>query len=107
MAIHSAQAIVPHTEQDRRRGARAIALPRLVRLESAVFVEDARLIDVGRLGFSVRTMVSYAPGSIIQLCVEEYPPIKARAVWHSHGRLGARFDEPLDLEMLATLTGAN
>ncbi len=93
-------------QPDRRQGARAIALPRLVTLTSSVFHEEVRLIDVGRLGFSVRTMVAHPPGSRLSLRVGDSSPLEARAVWHSHGRMGARFDEPLPEEILASLTGA-
>jgi hypothetical protein len=98
--------LAPHPDlaPDRRRGARAITLPRLVILESAVFVEEARLIDIGRLGFSVRTMVSHPDGAPLTITFREFPPFKAYAVWHSHGRLGARFEEPLADDIFAILT---
>jgi hypothetical protein len=31
----------------------------------------------------------------------------AHAVWHARGRVGARFDEPLDLDVLAILIAAD
>jgi hypothetical protein len=74
-------------------------------LESDIFLEKVPVIDIGRLGFSVLTSVSYPQGCRLVLQLSGHDPLPARSVWHSRNRLGARFDAPLDLASLLNLIG--
>lgn len=74
-------------------------------LESRIFLETVSVLDIGRLGFAVRTMITYPPGEKLWLHIPgQDAPFLAEAVWHSQMRLGARFSEPLSEELLLTLT---
>lgn len=72
-------------------------------LESDVFLEKVPVVDVGRLGFSVRTTVTYPQGSRLILHLPGLAPLPARAVWHARNRLGAHFDAPVDIATLFSL----
>ncbi len=88
---------------ERREAERFAARMRSATLESDIFIETVPIIDIGRLGFSVRTLVGYPQGCRLVLHVTGQAPLAAHAVWHARGRVGARFDEPLDLDILASL----
>jgi hypothetical protein len=75
-----------------------------VQLESNVFIETVRLVDLGRNGFSVRTMISHPSGSPLVVHLPGVGPKAAQAVWYSRNRLGARFLEPLEIDCLISLT---
>jgi hypothetical protein len=92
-------------QRDRRQAPRHVGLRREVLLESPVFYENVMLIDIGRRGFSVQTLIAYQSGSRLRLCIGDGQPIEAVAVWHAKNRLGARFVEPLEEELLLSLTG--
>jgi hypothetical protein len=96
--------VEPQAVPEERRGAeRHAAKMRMASLESDIFIENVPLIDIGRLGFSVRTLVGYPQDCRLVLTIEGQQPMPAHAVWHARGRVGARFDEPLDPDVLAIL----
>jgi hypothetical protein len=90
--------------EERRQSERHAFAPRLATLKSPVFIETVKLVDVGRLGFSVRTDIAYPSGSPLVLILDGRKPLKAKAVWFSNRRLGARFDKPLSERFLLSLT---
>lgn len=89
--------------EERRAAERHAARMRTAKLESDIFIETVPLIDIGRLGFSVRTLVGYPQGCRLSLSITGQDPLPAYAVWHARGRVGARFVEPLDEDVLLTL----
>jgi hypothetical protein len=91
--------------EERRDTPRHVARYGYATLESPIFLEKVPVVDIGRLGFSVRTTVTYAQGSRLILHFPGQPPLSARAVWHARNRLGARFDVPLDQDVLTSLIG--
>ena len=91
----------PH---ERRNSPRARGLGVEVVLRSPVFIETVELIDVGRLGFSVRTAISHAPGTKLVLEFPGAEPVHATAVWWAGYRMGGRFDQPLDSLLLFSLS---
>jgi hypothetical protein len=98
------QAANPVTVPDERREAeRHAARMRTATLESDIFIETVPLVDIGRLGFSVRTLVGYPQGCRLTLHITGQVPMLAYAVWHGRGRVGARFDEPLEEDLMLTL----
>jgi hypothetical protein len=92
-------------DTDRRQSPRHVGLRKQVQLESAVFFEPVMLIDIGRRGFSVQTIIAYPTGTPLKLHLEGHGVIKGTAVWHAKQRLGARFEEPLADEVLAGVLG--
>jgi hypothetical protein len=93
--------------EERREAERHAARMRTASLESDIFVETVPLVDIGRLGFSVRTLVGYPQGCRLTLRITGQEALPAYAVWHARGRVGARFVEPLDDELLLTLIAAD
>jgi hypothetical protein len=89
--------------EERRESERHAARMRTATLESDIFVETVPLVDIGRLGFSVRTLVGYPQGCRLILHIGGQSPMLAYAVWHARGRVGARFVEPLEDEILLSL----
>jgi hypothetical protein len=75
-----------------------------VTLESNIFLETVKLINLGRSGFSVRTNVAYPSGSPLVIHLPGIGAKAAQAVWFSRNRLGARFLEPLNIDCLVSLT---
>jgi hypothetical protein len=93
--------------EERRESERHAARMRTATLESDIFIETVPLVDIGRLGFSARTLVGYPQGCRLTLHITGQEPMRAYAVWHGRGRVGARFDEPLEDELLLTLIVAD
>ncbi len=89
---------------ERRAGPRIAAELGPVTLESNIFIETVRLIDLGRNGFSVRTPIAYPTGTPLLVHLPGVGAKEAQTVWFSRNRLGARFREPLDLDKLISLT---
>jgi hypothetical protein len=89
--------------EERRAAERHQPRMRRATLESDIFIQTVPLIDIGRLGFSARTFVSYPQGSRLSLSITGHAPLPAYVVWNRRGRLGARFIERLDDEMLLSL----
>jgi len=89
---------------DRRSAVRMRCKPVDLQLETSVFVDMVRLINVGRLGFSVGTPIAYPPGTPLKLHIPGRGALSGRAVWYSRNQLGARFDEPLDEKTMLSLT---
>lgn len=89
---------------ERRRSPRMRARAVDLLLETAVFSETVRLINIGRLGFSVATPIAYPTGTPMALVVPGHRKLAARAVWFTRNQLGARFDEPLDTALLLILS---
>lgn len=100
-----AQTEAPETDfNERRRAPRIRARPVDLMLHTSVFVDMVRLLNVGRMGFSVSTPIAYPSGTALELDVPGKGRLKASAVWYSRNQLGARFAEPLDLDTLLSLT---
>ena len=98
------QTAEPILVPEERRGAeRHQARMRTATLESDIFIETVPLVDIGRLGFSVRTLVGYPQGCRLTLSITGQPALPAYAVWHARGRVGARFVEPLEDDILVNL----
>ena len=89
---------------ERRRSVRMRAKPLDLVMETAVFMDTVRLLNVGRLGFSVSTPIAYPAGTPLRLLIPGHETLTARAVWFARNQLGARFDEPLDEDLLFILT---
>lgn len=92
---------------ERRRAVRMRAKPLDLTMETSVFVDTVRLLNVGRLGFSVGTPIAYPTGTEVLLHIPGHAALPARAVWFARNQLGARFDEPLDEDLLFILTEAD
>jgi hypothetical protein len=82
-------------QSDRRGHPRFRLLDLEAMLESDLFYDSVRLVNLGRLGFSVRSFIAYPTGTAVRLRLADYPIFKARVIWCTRGQLGARFDEPL------------
>jgi hypothetical protein len=89
--------------EERRESERHAARMRTATLESDIFIETVPLVDIGRLGFSVRSLVGYPQGCRLALRITGQEPLPAYAVWHARGRVGARFAEPLSDDTLLSL----
>jgi hypothetical protein len=90
-------------QPDRRRSARFQLKPVDALLTSDVFIDAVRLINLGRLGFSVRSFIYYETGCRVVLTIHGYAEMPARVAWFARGQVGARFDDPLDEETLLSL----
>jgi hypothetical protein len=90
-------------QPDRRQAARFQLRPIDALLTSDVFIDTVRLINLGRLGFSVRSFIYYETGCRVVLNIDGYTEMRARVAWFARGQVGARFDDPLDEETLLSL----
>ncbi len=89
---------------ERRRSVRMRAKPLDLVMETAIFSDTVRLLNIGRLGFSVSTPIAYASGTALRLLIPGHDALTARAVWFARNQLGARLDEPLEEYLLFILT---
>ncbi len=93
----------PIQQPDRRPDNRFQLRPVEAQLISDIFIDTVRLVNIGRLGFSVRSFVYYEPGCDVTLSLHGFASVAARVVWFSRGQVGARFIEPMDEETLLSL----
>lgn len=89
---------------ERRNGPRSRGLGVEIVLRSPVFIETVELIDIGRLGFSVRTAIAHVAGTRLLVEFPGAEPLWARAIWWATYRLGARFDQPINVDLLLSLS---
>ncbi len=94
---------LPEEQPDRRAAARFKISEIFAILESDLFVDSVQVINIGKLGFSARSFISYPAGTKVCLQVDGYFMMPARVVWCARGLLGARFDQPLEEGPLLSL----
>jgi hypothetical protein len=94
---------LPEEQPDRRNAARFKISEIFAVLESDLFVDSVRVINIGKLGFSARSFIAYPAGTKVSLQIDEYLLMPARVVWCSRGQLGARFEKPLEEGPLLSL----
>jgi hypothetical protein len=87
---------LPEEQPDRRGVSRFKISEIFAILESDLFVDPVRVINIGKLGFSARSFIAYPAGTKVCLQIDGYFLMPARVVWSSRGQLGARFEKPLE-----------
>jgi len=65
---------------------------------------DAEIIDVSIYGCRIKTGARFKPDDRIGIAFEGHASISATAVWCKDGKIGCRFDNPLDRSLFRTLT---
>jgi hypothetical protein len=65
-------------------------------LESSLFREDVEMLNIARLGFSVRSVAQHPQGTKVQLIIADAGEFAATIAWSSDSKTGARFVEPMD-----------
>ena len=90
---------------DQRQVSRHIVLLRksTVRKKSAQAFE-ARIAELSIYGCRLFTDAVFAIGDAVTVSLDDCNTISAKAVWQEDGRIGCRFDEPLDREVLRLMT---
>ncbi len=90
-------------QPDRRTVDRFQLRPVEAQLISDVFIDTVRLVNVGRLGFSVRSFIYYETGCKVTLVINGFEDRPARVAWFARGQVGARFEDPMNEEELLSL----
>ncbi len=93
----------PEEQEDRRSSSRFKLGEVEAIMLSDIFVDPVQLLNVGRLGFSVRSFICYPSGKAVTLKIEGFSQMKGHVVWCARGQVGVRFDEPLDEAVLLNL----
>jgi hypothetical protein len=97
----------PEEAEDRRGSVRFKINEVNALLESALFLDPIKLLNVGKLGFSALSKITYPPATPVSLHLDGFGPLAARVVWSSNEQLGARFVQPLPEGLLLNLLGVD
>ncbi len=65
---------------------------------------EARIAELSIYGCRLFTDATFAIGDVVMVSLNDCNTISAKAVWLEDGRIGCRFDQPLDREVLRLLT---
>jgi hypothetical protein len=65
---------------------------------------EAQISELSIYGCRVFTDAKFAVGEQVTLTLAGDAAVAAKAVWQEDGRMGCRFDEPLDREVLRLMT---
>jgi len=81
-----------------------VALRRASIQRRAAKSHGAELVDLSIYGCRIATGTSFKSGDRIWIGFEGHDPIAATAIWCKDGKIGCRFDDPLDKRLFRTLT---
>ena len=94
---------LPVEQPDRRQTAR-FRVPEIeAQITSDLFQDSARVVNIGKLGFSARSFICYPSGKSVVLTIPGYAPMPAHVVWYGRGVVGCRFDRALEETELLSL----
>jgi len=81
-----------------------VALQRASVQRRAAKSHDAELVDLSIYGCRIATNISFKSGDRIWIGFAGRGPAAATAIWCEDGKVGCRFDVPIDHELFRTLT---
>lgn len=65
---------------------------------------EAQIAELSIYGCRLFTDAEFAAGDAVMVSLTDQNIVSAKAIWQEDGRVGCRFDEPLDREVLRKMT---